>query len=163
MNKYYIAFQIILCTSLIISSLWGLVEAIIIKNMAYKTSGIILQINSNNLTVDIANKQCSDMQDVFDCGYICSSYQLYNSYNMWCNCLINKCSFDKNISMTNIMIAFYLFFGLFVMMFLLSYCGYICTNAPENKKYILWSYGCILYIPSIFFIASMITYASLSV
>jgi len=162
MNNFFIAFQIILCVSLVMSSLWALVESIIIKN-TYRTTGTILQINSNNMTVDITNKQCSNFQNVFDCGQTCSNYRLYNSYTMWCNCLVNQCSFDKNISMGNITIAFYLFFGFFIVLVLSSYCGYICSSLPEHKKYIMWSCGYILYIPTILFIVSMITYASLAV
>jgi hypothetical protein len=95
---HYIDFNVKLLFILsILAILWSLTETIIYHTYIYNTLANITQSNPNNITLYITDIKCSNLNVNNECYIPCHNYQIFQLYNIWCDCLSNICSLNKDI------------------------------------------------------------------
>ena len=120
----YIDFNVKLLLVLsILAILWSLTETIIYHAYIYNTLANITQSNQNNITLYITDIKCSGLNINNECIIPCHNYQVYQLYNIWCDCLLNICSLNKDIityQYLNRQYAGWILFGILILSVIFS-------------------------------------------
>ena len=136
----------ILCVSNIILSiitLWSFSESVILYTNVYKTFANITNVTQSNLRFYTLTTRCNYKPD-FICDGFCSTYKKFKCYEIWCDCLTNKCNFiQENITQTYLT-RIYVGWGLFafVLMIVITIIIYIC-GLEDGYEIIKKSHRCI--------------------
>jgi hypothetical protein len=150
-------------TILSIITLWSLTESLILYTNIYKTFANITEINQNNLKFYILRQRC-DYKSEFICDGFCSNYEKFKYYEIWCDCLTNKCNFFQQEITQSYLTRIYIGWGLFasVLLIVISIIIYICglKDAKETIKNAYRCISCIIFVTCLIFFSIGFVYAN---